>query len=294
MSPMKLILPAILLLTSITALLNLETPNPEPKHQLTLTYDENSTSPIDKNTLSEVLNNIHDENMRCLYRSGINDQSFEQCCGENYKKIQDRYLAVYQQEEKEMVDEFRAHVLNSCEYDKSACETLLEDFEDVKRKNRDLVDELVISKEQLQDQPGVKSDELDIAFKEFEHNYVAFKNARILISNRMNQTVKDIKNLISRTGVKLRNDYRKYDPEFQFTELEVRNEDDSDVEVDTLHELDGFNKGFLAEANAKKQIDTYLVQGFVTPDEVNKGELPSAQLERIKNIIRERKKKIGL
>ena len=294
MAKPKLIQTAFLIITSLNALLDLQA-SPSKNYALTLDYNNSSFDDINHNTLKEVLKTMKSDNMRCLYRSGINDESFEVCCGENYKKIQEPFLAVYKQKEQELTDDFKERVLNSCDYDKSPCETLVQELYNAKIKDRDLIDELMIPKEELEIEPGVKPDDLDEAFNQFKLNYNAFKDVRVLITQEMNDNVDEIKKLISKTGVKLKTDYREFKPEFGFKDIEMNNEDDSQAIGDEVATgVNQFHNEMLQEAEAKKEILSDIARGFITEADIKQGQLPSKILDDVRNIIRMKNSTIGL
>ena len=293
MAKWKLIHIVMLLLTSINSILDVKASR-DRSYQLTLDYEEESTNSINTDTLKETLQKIKEDNMRCLYRAGINDESFKNCCGDNYQKIQDRYLAVYNKEEETLENNFQKDIYESCEFDKNPCEILLKKFESKKGKNRDLLDEMIIPKEEVEYQPGVLKDKLNKAFDNLEDKYRRYNSARILISQKMNDNVQEIKDLILKTGVKLKSDISTYEPEIQFTEPHIKNEAADEREPELTNSLNSFNDSILNEASARRKIDKYLSNGLIKEDEIDQGQLPSAQLDQAKSILRARKSTIVL
>lgn len=253
--------------------------------------DNNSLDGYDihKDTISRRLSELRQEKMRCFYRLGVNDNSFNTCCGPQYSKIKASYLTQYRMLQSELEKSFNDRIKDVCSLDHSSCEDLSATFSENLQKDRDLYLEMSTKKEEVETDPAINQHELNSAFDKFHRNYVAYINARSLISHSLFETINDIKDIIKKSKVQLTTNINDFDPHDIYQQLGMFKKEEIE---NTEHSKPDFNSGLLKEVPAKKMLNYYIANGILDKNEVDMTKLPSEILAEFKTKIEKMNDKI--
>jgi len=241
---------------------------------------------LDAHLIKSKLDGIKKEKLNCFYRQGVNDQSFDFCCGENYKKVENSFVNQYRILLQQLEDSFNSRIASACKSNHEPCEVLAAEFSDCIRYDRDLYQNIHAKKKEVEAQNIIEKNVLDTAFNRFDRNYKALMNARVLISNEMVNTVKEIQNFIKNSKLDINYNYMDFKPDFIYDQSS-----DGNLTIDSNYLKaiktgdNDFNSVFLAEAEAKKMINYYILNGYVKEADLDKTKMPSEQLKTVKQII---------
>lgn len=265
------------------------------KHTSTLDTDGLASYDLDAHLIKQRLDKVKQERLSCFYRQGVNDQSFESCCGEGYSKLENVFVNHYRILEQQLEDSFNNRIATACIQDTTPCQELSAEFSDSIRYDRDLYEGVSAKKVEIERSSKVDKRLLDTAFNRFEKNYNALMNARVLISNAMKNTVEEIQNFIDESKIDITHDYKTFHPNFIY---KAGHDDESGINEDHLEALrsnvNDFNASFLAEGDAKRLVAYYVSNGFVKSEDIDTEKIPSEQLQQVKEIMKSKNDKLKL
>lgn len=253
--------------------------------------DNNSLEGYDihKDTISRRLSELRQEKMRCFYRLGVNDESFNTCCGPQYSKIKSSYLTQYRMLQQELEKSFNKRLKGVCSLDHSSCEDLSATLSESMKQDRDLYLEINTKKDEVESDPSINVDKLNGALDKFHRNYVAFVNARALISHSLFETINDIKDIIKKSKVQLKTNINEFDPHDIYQQLGMFKKEEIE---NTEHSTHDFNSGLLKEVSAKKMLNYYIANGILDKNELDMTKLPTQILAEFKDKIEKMNDKI--
>jgi hypothetical protein len=241
-----------------------------------------------KKTLNEELEITEKRAKDCLTRNGLNTESFLFCCGHNYSKIQDMFLARYRELQMNLAHEFNSKILNACDFDKDPCEEITHHLDKAIEENTpDVLDRVLIAKNEIENKPGINNDILELEVGKFRKNYKLFDKSRTLIAHSMIELVKYIQNEITDSGLTLKIDYKEFNPEEALRHLGiVENADDdgsisSKLNEDSKHNED-FHSNLAKEFGSLELLNFYKANGVVDPHKTDFTKLPSQIIKTLK------------
>jgi hypothetical protein len=163
-------------------------------------------------SLKADLQDIRLEKIACIKKNGINPESFDYCCGSKFEKISTAFLNQYKIIELEFERTFVKSTRIACAKEPDPCDELILFMEKSLSSKENIVPVITEHANKIRKESGINDNLLDESIQSFKKNYETFMRARALIASYLFDTVKDLKKVISRSGVAQGFDFNNFNP----------------------------------------------------------------------------------